>query len=61
MLDYRLYKLDGRGRIADVPLEFKSESDEHAIQKSESYRDGADLELWQQARRVKTLPKLHSE
>lgn len=57
MPDYRLYMLNAAGRIESVPVEFQCASDEEAIEQSHQYRDGKEMELWQQARRVKWFPK----
>ncbi|MBS0297596.1 MAG: hypothetical protein JSR45_14905 [Proteobacteria bacterium] len=55
MHDYRLYFLDGKGHIGQA-IGFACEDDEAALQRAEGYRDGRDMELWQQARLVRALP-----
>ena len=54
MPTYRLYKVADFQRQG-VPVEFDADSDSEAIRKSEQYRDGADLLLWEGTRFVITL------
>ena len=58
MPDYRLYRLSVTGRIVSAPIVFTSTTDEEAIQHSQQFRDGADMELWERSRRVMQIPKL---
>jgi hypothetical protein len=52
-LSYRLYFLDGVGRRIISSHEFFAASDEEAIERSEAWREGRKMELWQRARVVK--------
>ena len=51
-MQYRLYFLDGLGRI-EKRHEFEAPDDEAAIRISEGWREGRRMELWQRDRRVK--------
>ncbi len=57
MPDYRLYLLNDRGHIHSAK-DLQCSSDEEAVEKAEQFRDGRALELWQQARFIKKIPKL---
>ena len=52
-VSYRLFFLDGRGRIRSSH-EFFAIGDEEAIKVAEAWREGREMELWQRARVVKT-------
>ena len=49
---YRLYFLDGRGRIESTPYEFDASGDATAIAMAEGWREGRRMELWCGARRI---------
>jgi hypothetical protein len=52
---YRLYFMDEENHVGRA-LEFDCADDEEAILAIESHRDGHAMELWNRARRVKSLP-----
>ena len=55
MPDYRLYCLDGEGRISLADW-IEAETDEEAIEKARTMQHGArKCEIWQRRRLVKTL------
>jgi hypothetical protein len=54
MAEYRLYLLDGRGRIMRA-IEFSCEDDETALQEADRRRSGQPAELWQLGRFVRSL------
>jgi hypothetical protein len=55
MPDYRLYCLDGEGRISLADW-IEAETDEEAIEKALTMKHGArKCEIWQRRRLVKTL------
>ena len=51
-LQYRLYFLDGVGRITNSH-EFYAENDAAAIKIAEGWQEGRAMELWNRARKVK--------
>jgi hypothetical protein len=55
MLDYRIYKLDAKGRVNGPALVLFCEQDEDVIRKVESLVDGYDVEILQGARVVTRL------
>jgi hypothetical protein len=55
MLDYRIYKLDAKGRVTGPALVLFCEQDEEVIRKVESLVDGHDVEILQGARVVTRL------
>jgi hypothetical protein len=55
MADYRLYCIDGAGRV-DLAKWFAADSDEEAIGKARMMRnDGSGCELWHKSRLVAKL------
>jgi hypothetical protein len=52
--DYRLYFLDGKGRIVRV-VPFSAQSDKAAIERAASERGGATIELWERGRLIKVF------
>lgn len=56
MPDYKLYHLDGSGRIAGAPEEFVADDDTAAMTEANSRRRGASVELWQGRRLLGRLP-----
>jgi hypothetical protein len=51
--EYRLYFLDGAGRI-EQSHEFVAKGDDAAIRISEGWREGRAMELWQFGRLVRS-------
>ncbi len=51
MAEYKLYCLDGRGRITRRH-EFEAADDETAAEFARSYSPGIDCELWSGARKI---------
>ena len=49
---YRLYFLDGDGRIASPPHHFEADCDVTARKLAEAWREGRNLELWCGARKI---------
>ena len=49
---YRLYFLDGAGKVESAPYEFEAEGDETALKVAEAWPEGRAVELWAGARRV---------
>lgn len=58
MVEYRVYKLDGSGRIAFVPDIILCEDDDAAIIRARRDIDGHALEIWAGARRVALVPSI---
>ena len=52
MVQYRLYFLDGVGRI-ERSHEFEAEDDATAMKIAQSWREGRAMELWSRNRKVK--------
>ena len=52
MADYRLYFLDGDGRIRHV-IELDCRDDEHAVQTVQANVSNAEMELWQGPRKIR--------
>jgi len=50
---YRVYFLDGDGRVASAPYEFEADSDETAVKVAEAWREGRRIELWCRARKIR--------
>lgn len=55
MLEYKLYRLDGRGRIERAPEQYVAEDDEAALAEAGRRRAGGRAELWQGRRLVQRL------
>jgi hypothetical protein len=55
MLDYRIYKLDAKGRVTGPALVLFCEQDEDVIRKVEYLVDGHDVEILQGFRVVTRL------
>jgi hypothetical protein len=55
MLEYKLYRLDGGGRIERAPEQYAAESDEAALAEAQRRRAGGRAELWQGRRLVQRL------
>jgi hypothetical protein len=53
MRDYRLYFLDGEGRV-EKAHEFLAETDSEAIKTAEAWREGRPMELWNHARKIRS-------
>ena len=51
---YRLYFVDGSGKVASAPHEFEADADETAVRVAEAWREGRRGELWSGSRRVET-------
>ena len=51
MQNYRLYRLDGAGRIVTADW-IEAERDEDALRQAQTRSEGADHELWQRGRLV---------
>jgi hypothetical protein len=51
MIHYRLYYLDGGGRISSA-LDLECADDADALATLQEYADGRPMELWQAGRRV---------
>jgi hypothetical protein len=49
---YRLYFLDGAGRITSSPHNIEADGDETAVRLAEAWREGRSMELWCGERRV---------
>lgn len=56
MRDYKLYRLGQGGQIISAPEQFVSVSDEAALARAETLRDGGRAELWEGKRLVRRLP-----
>lgn len=52
MREYRLYVVDGAGEL-HMPFEFKAADDETAIALATKRLDGQQMELWENARKVR--------
>jgi hypothetical protein len=57
MGDYRVYLLDGNGRIVAV-REHQAENDAAVLKIAKQYCSGRSIEVWQRARFVGNLPKM---
>jgi hypothetical protein len=56
MPDYRAYLIDTNDRVI-LRKELVAPSDEAALETARQYVDGADVEVWQRARKVGRLSK----
>lgn len=56
LVEYRIYRLDGSGRIAFVPDVIVCEDDAAAIFRAQRDINGYALEIWAGARRVALVP-----
>jgi len=54
MLSYRLYFLDREGRFTRA-VQLECADDERALRAAAAHADGAPMELWQQARKVRSF------
>jgi predicted phage tail protein len=54
MLSYRLYFLGREGRFTRA-VQLQCASDEEALRAVTAHADGAPMELWQQARKVRSF------
>ena len=52
MRAYRIYLLTKAGHIEGPPSVVTCDTDEEAIQQAKQLKDGHDLEVWDQSRRV---------
>ena len=52
MLSYRLYFLDREGRFTRA-VQLECANDERALRAAAAHANGAAMELWQQARKVR--------
>ena len=50
---YRLYFLDGVGRVWSAPYEFEAADDRSAARVAEAWREGRTIELWCGNRKVR--------
>jgi hypothetical protein len=55
MPHYRIYTMTKEGHIQSAPLSFDCDDDRAAIERAEAMKDGLDLEVWQERRRVAVL------
>ena len=53
---YRLYRLDGAGKIMGADW-IEAEDDEQAVRAARSLADGARYELWDRQRLISTPPR----
>jgi hypothetical protein len=52
MSEYRIYRLDKNGRIADADEVIDCDTDQQAIERAKQMVNGHGIEVWQRARRV---------
>ena len=57
MPEYKMYHLDGGGRIAGAPQEFVADDDDAALAEARRRQKGMAAELWQGRRLLKRLPQ----
>ena len=55
MPHYRIYSVTREGRIKSAPVTIDCDDDQIAIERAKSIKDGLDLEVWQERRRVAVL------
>jgi hypothetical protein len=55
MPHYRIYTMTKDGHIHSAPVSFDCDDDRAAIERAETMKDGLDLEVWQERRRVAVL------
>jgi len=55
MPHYRIYSVTKEGHIQSAPMTIDCDDDHAAIERAESIKDGLDLEVWQERRRVAVL------
>ena len=55
MPHYRIYTMTKDGHIQSAPVSFDCEDDRSAIERAKAMKDGLDLEVWQERRRVAVL------
>ena len=55
MPDYKMYHLDGEGRIAGAPQEFVAGDDDAALAEAHGRQRGMSAELWQGRRLLARL------
>lgn len=54
-MDYKVYVLDGAGRISSPPVVIECVDDQDAIQKAKEYLDGATVEIWHDTKLIAKL------
>jgi hypothetical protein len=52
---YRIYTMTEDGHIQSAPVSFNCDDDRAAIERAEAVKNGLDLEVWQERRRVAVL------
>jgi hypothetical protein len=52
---YGIYKVSKDGHIRSAPVSFHCDNDRAAVERAEAMKDGLDLEVWQERRRVAVL------
>ncbi len=52
MPQYRVYKINRDGHIAEAPVLMDCADDQDAAEQAKQYIDGKDIEVWQGNRRV---------
>jgi hypothetical protein len=52
---YRIYTVSKDGHIQSAPVSLDCDDDRAAIERAEAMKDGLDLEVWQERRRVAVL------
>jgi hypothetical protein len=55
MPHYRIYTMTKDGHIQTAPVSFDCDDDRAAIGRAEAMKDGLDLEVWQERRRIAVL------
>jgi len=55
MPHYRIYSVTKEGHIQSAPITIDCDDDQAAIERAKSIKDGLDLEVWQERRRVAVL------
>jgi hypothetical protein len=55
MPHYRIYAVTKDGHIQSAPVTLECDDDRAAIERAEAVKNGLDLEVWQERRRVAVL------
>jgi hypothetical protein len=56
MPHYRIYEVGQDNRIVGPPRVITCDNDQEALQRTKSFLDGQDIELWDGARLIAKLP-----